>query len=303
MTAPKPEVNPVGLADVRPGPPSPSAPGPEGHPMRILSIEETPTHEWRYLNAAPRGGTEAGRLPLLRATVDTLPPGLEAVIALSDLQGVAPHAQREGAVALLGEVMADELALMGEVGDLPHPSVTGILLAGDLYSNDAANVRGASGDVRGVWNAFSAQFRWVAGVAGNHDTFGGPRERERFFQHPAHHLLDGDVRDLDGLRVGGVSYIIGRPDKPGRREQLAHLERIQEVLLHEPEVLVLHEGPDDPSRELRGNPLIREVVEEGGDLLVVCGHCHWDTPLATLASGTQVLNVDTRAVLLQRAQT
>ena len=63
--------------------------------MRILTIDETPTHEWRYLNAAPRGGTEAGRLPLLRATVDALPPGLEAVIALSDLQGVAPHAQVE----------------------------------------------------------------------------------------------------------------------------------------------------------------------------------------------------------------
>lgn len=278
-----------------------SAP-PLGATMRILTIEETPIHEWRYLNAAPRGGTEVNMLPLLRATVDTLPPDVEAVIALSDLQGMAPHPLRDGAAALLGEVLADELAFMGEAGDLPHPSRTGILLAGDLYSNDAANVRGASGDVRDVWNAFAAQFRWVAGVAGNHDTFGSPREHERFRQQPHLHLLDGNVIELEGLRLGGVSYIIGRPDKLGRRDQQAQLERIQEVLLQEPEVLVLHEGPDEPTAELRGTGVIRDVLENLPGPLVICGHAHWDTPLATLAHGVQVLNVDARAVLLQRAR-
>jgi hypothetical protein len=269
--------------------------------MRILTIEDTPIHTWRYLNAAPRGGTEVQTLPLLRATVDALPEDVETLIALSDLQGMAPHALRDGAAALLGELLADELALMGEVGDLPHPSRTGILLAGDLFSNATADVRGASGDVRDVWKAFASQFRWVAGVAGNHDTFGSHRERERFLQQPGLHLLDGQVVDLDGLRVGGVSYIIGRPDKLGRREQGAQLERVEEVLVQDPEVLLLHEGPDDPTHEQRGNPFIREAVTAWSELLVICGHCHWDTPLTTLASGTQVLNVDTRAVLLQRA--
>jgi hypothetical protein len=34
--------------------------------------------------------------------------------------------------------------------------------------------------------------------------------------------------------------------------------------------------------------------------LVICGHSHWDEPLAELPGGAQVLNVDGRAVLLRR---
>ena len=37
--------------------------------------------------------------------------------------------------------------------------------------------RGGSGDVTGVWLAFADIFQWVAGVAGNHDTFGPDRIR------------------------------------------------------------------------------------------------------------------------------
>lgn len=269
--------------------------------MRILAIDPVPVHEWPYQNAASRGGTEVRILPLLRATVDTLPPKIEALIALSDLQGVAPHALHEGAVALLGEVLAAELALMAEVGDLPHAGSTGILLAGDLFSDPSANVRGASGDVRSVWGAFASQFRWVAGVAGNHDTFGTPRERERFLQEPGLHLLDGEMRELDGLRLGGVSGIIGRKDKPGRREEADQLERIQGVLRQDPEVLVLHEGPEFPQEDLRGSTAIREVVEAREGMLVVCGHSHWEQPLVQFVGGAQVLNVDARAVLLVRA--
>ncbi|WP_255442801.1 metallophosphoesterase [Corallococcus sp. Z5C101001] len=271
--------------------------------MRILTVDEKPLHEWWYLNAAPRGGTRAERLPLLCGWVDSLPPDVDAVIALSDLQGMAPHALRDGAAALLGEVLADELAMMGEAGDIPLASRTGILLAGDLFSSPGAEVRGASGDVRSVWSAFSASFRWVVGVAGNHDTFGRGQEQARFFHQPGRTLLDGEVVAPDGLSLGGVSYIIGRPDKLNRREQSAQLERIESVLLQEPEVLLLHEGPDVPGTNLRGNAVIREAVEPWSRLLVICGHCHWDVPLATLAGGTQVLNVDARAVLLRRAGT
>lgn len=178
--------------------------------MRILSIEKTPVHEWTYLSAAPRGGSELRHLPLLPATVDALPAELEALIVTSDLQGVATNAEHEGAAALLGEVLAEELAILADLGELPHANHLGILLAGDLYSDASGAVRGASGDVRSVWSAFAERFRWVAGVAGNHDTFGTPRERERLLQRPGLHLLDGEVRELDGLQVGGLSGIIGQ---------------------------------------------------------------------------------------------
>lgn len=68
-------------------------------------------------------------------------------------------------------------------------------------------------------------------------------------------------------------------------------------------MLLLHEGPEVPGTNLRGNAVIREAVEPWSRLLVICGHCHWDAPLATLARGTQVLNVDARAVLLRRVGT
>jgi len=271
-------------------------------PMRILTLDTVPTQTWPYQSAAPRGGAEIRHFPLLRGTVDPLPEGLEALLVLSDLQGVAPHALRDGAVALLGEVLADTFASLGEVGELPLPANTGVVLAGDLYSDDSATVRGASGDVRSVWKAFAAHNRWVMGVAGNHDTFGSARELERFKQQPGMFLLDGETVEVDGLRVGGLGGIIGRPDKPGRREEEAHLRLMREVLREEPELLVLHAGPDVPGRRVHGSASIREVLQERSGLLVVCGHAHWEEPLAVLRGGTQVLNVDSRAVLLQRGE-
>ncbi|WP_426756769.1 metallophosphoesterase family protein [Myxococcus sp. Y35] len=184
---------------------------------------------------------------------------------------------------------------------MPPLAHTGVVLAGDLYSDDTAMVRGASGDVRSVWEAFGQQFRWVVGVAGNHDTFGGTREQARFFrQRPALRLLDGDVVEMDGLRMGGVGGIIGRPDKPGRRDEETFLREVRRVMRQPPEVLVFHQGPDVPGTRMRGSAAIREALPAREDLLVICGHAHWDTPLVSLPEGPQVLNVDSRAVLLTR---
>ncbi|NTX37757.1 metallophosphoesterase [Myxococcus sp. CA051A] len=270
--------------------------------MRILTLDEVPCYSLPYQAAAPRGGCETVLFPLLRGTVDALPDEVAALLVLSDLQGVAPHALQDGAVALLGEVLADELAILGELGTLPQPGTVGVVLAGDLYSEANANVRGASGDVRAVWQAFAEHFRWVVGVAGNHDTFGGAREQVRFQQRPGIHLLDGEVVDLEGLRVGGVGGIIGNPDKAGRRGETDFLRQLDATLRETPDVLVLHQGPDVEGTRLRGSPVIRESVQRRANLLVVCGHAHWETPLATLPGGTQVLNVDSRAVLLERAK-
>ncbi|MEZ0230001.1 MAG: hypothetical protein ACAI25_15360 [Planctomycetota bacterium] len=45
-------------------------------------------------------------------------------------------------------------------------------------------------------------------------------------------------------------------------------------------------------QHLDGEPIL--------ELLVVCGHCHWEDPLGRLNDHVQVLNVDARAVLLLR---
>jgi hypothetical protein len=268
--------------------------------MRILSVEHSPP-SWNlpYRNAAPRGGSIGTALPILRGTVSALPGELLGLLVTSDLQGVAPLPSQDGALALLGEVLAEHLAELAERGELPPLGRIGVLLAGDLYSAPGGDQRGATGDVRRVWQAFSERFRWVAGVAGNHDLFGTARERERFTTLPGVHLLDGTAAELDGLRIGGVSGIIGNPKKPGRRDEPTFFELLERALFCRPELLLLHEGPDVPRTRRPGTASIRELIEVARrDLLVICGHSHWHEPLAQLDSGCQVLNVDARAVLL-----
>ncbi len=271
--------------------------------VRVLSLHAKPIHRIRYINAAPRGrGRESAVLPLLTGVVDALPCGIEALVVTSDLQGVVPvHGEPN---RLLGEALVDELLRLIEHRVLPEQQSIGVVLAGDLYSAPGGDKRGASGDVRDVWRAFAETFRWVVGVAGNHDRFGSLQDMRRLQQTPDLHLLDGDTRRLDGLSVGGVGNIIGRSDKPGRVSEGDFVAALDLVLDTEPELLVLHQGPNG-HRGQRGCEIVRQrlidaVPREAGPALVVCGHVHWLEPLATI-DDAQVLNVDARAVVLRAA--
>ncbi|MCY1058697.1 metallophosphoesterase [Nannocystis sp. SCPEA4] len=267
--------------------------------MRIVHIDSEPLHTLAYLDAAPGGGSQTRELPLLRARVDQLPAQLDALLVTSDLQGRAALAEADGALRLLGEVLAEEYVALADLDLAPDPAFTGVVLAGDLFAAPAADHLGATGDVRDVWRAFAARFRWVSGVAGNHDLFGKPIEQARFVREPGIHLLDGRQVELDDLRVAGVGGICGRSGKPNRRPPDEFVAAIRRLLPARPHLLVLHEGPEGGPRQ-RGNPDVRDAVD-GRGALVVCGHCHWHDPLAELPGGAQVLNVDARAVLLERA--
>src|SRR5262249_34984751 len=110
-------------------------------------------------------------------------------------------------------------------------------------------------------------------------------------------LLDGSVVTLDGLRVGGVGGIVGDTRKPGRRDGETFLRLIGNVLEQQPDVLILHEGPDDPETRSKGNADVRELLMSH-QLLIICGHSPWKNPLVTFSDSAQVLNVAERAVLL-----
>lgn len=262
--------------------------------MRVLDLDPRPFHELRYMNAARRGGSEVARLPIHRARVDALPHGLDAIVAASDLQGVAPLRSAFGQSRLLGEALAELLVDLAEKGEMPPLARTGIVLAGDLYSDPQARQRGGLGDVTDVWLAFAESFAWVAGVAGNHDEL----DVELLAQLENASFLDGSVTVHDDLRLGGVSGIIGNPARSQRRDESAFVERVVEVLALDPDVLILHEGPEGEDDQ-RGNPVLREWIEDHG-ALVVCGHVHWERALAELRGGGQILNVDARAVVLSR---
>ena len=265
-------------------------------PVRITS-SSLPVTSIGFLNASRRGTPETDSLPVMLAQVDALPGDLAALLVTADLQGVVPDWHDGGRPRLLGEELADAYLTLADQGVVPPAAATGVILAGDLYSAPDASERGASGDVRSVWEAFASAFRWVAGVAGNHDRFGSARDQARFVARPGVHLLDGDVASLDGLRVAGVGLIAGNPNKPGRRSEADQLGMLELVLGDHPDVLVVHEGPNGASDQ-RGSPGIREELSRRPPPLTICGHCHWHRPLFELDGAAQVLNVDGRAVVL-----
>jgi hypothetical protein len=215
----------------------------------------------------------------------------------SDLQGVVPDWRAGGEARLLGEQLVDIYVKLHEEGMLPSPSRTGAILAGDLYSSPDASERGASGDVRVVWRAFAETFRWVAGVAGNHDRFGTRRDESRFRSQPGVYLLDGEIADVDRLRIAGVGLVSGDPQKSGKRGESELVSLLQRVLEQKPDLLVLHESPRGSNHQ-PGSPVLREELERAEVPLTFCGHKHWAEPLLELPRQQQVMNVNARAVVL-----
>lgn len=261
--------------------------------MRIEHLAREPIAELRYLNATSRGGTTVARLPFERGRLATrLGDELDAIIACSDLQGVVRG--RGDASLLLGVAVAEQLEELAFDGVIPPCARTGVILAGDLYSVPAANKRGGHGDVADVWAAFAERFPWVCGVAGNHDD----ASRVAAIGDTVH-LLDGDVCEVDGIRIGGVGGIIGNKDKAMRRAEDDFLRLVDRVIDARVDILVLHEGPHgDTVAHQRGNAAIRDTIDAGEVGLTICGHDHWDLALAHTPDGRQILNVDTRVVVL-----
>jgi hypothetical protein len=268
--------------------------------MQIVRIEAAPIHRVSYRTAAPgRDGFLDETLAVVRAIVDRLPVGLDAIFATADLQGHVADPTGARPPRTLGEVVAEDLRILAELGTIPPAHRVGVLLSGDLHPGQRLDRRGGSGDVRTVWRAFAAGAAWVAGVAGNHDEFGpGPGDVEAFGREPGIHLLDGGAIDLDGLRLAGIGGIVGNPRKPFRRSEADFVGLLRPLLAGGPDILLLHDGPDFPPQRLLGNSAIRAVLEQAAPVLVVRGHAHWPDPLVRLPNGSQVLNVDGRGVLL-----
>ena len=258
--------------------------------LQIAGIDEELIREVHYLNASSRGSTDVERLPIARGTLAApLAAPLAALIVCSDLQGIVPGPG--GRSELLGVQVAAVLEELAFDEAIPPAARTGVILAGDLYSVPAANRRGGYGDVAEVWGGFAERFAWVAGVAGNHDDVSSVAKLG-----PRVHLLDGELAEPDGLRIGGVSGIIGNPRKPGRRSEADQLRVIEHAIGRDLDILVLHEGPRGGDQQ-PGNHAIRAAIEAGAVGLTICGHDHWRVPLAEHAHG-QILNVDARVVVL-----
>ena len=137
-------------------------------------------HSLNYRCPGPGRIVRQRSLEVAQFTIRGLPPQLDGVLATGDLQG-----RDLDSSSLLGETLAKSM-----VGLLGGKQI-GVVLSGDLYANQEADKMGVSGDVRPVWTAFAECFRWVAGVAGNHDTFGSDAEFAQLREAKNLFFLDG----------------------------------------------------------------------------------------------------------------
>jgi len=271
--------------------------------MRILAVHSEPLHQIAFENVTPGRTVVIEQLDLLTAMADQLPDAIDAIVMTADLQGRESRRRGQTPGRLLGEVLAEELEILSGLDQLPPLSRLGVVLAGDFYTKPEMDKRGGSGDVRGVWEAFARRCRWVVGVAGNHDFFGpgwSEPDLKAFKKQPNIHLLDGDTAELDGLRFAGLSGTVGNPRRPWRRLEDDYAEWVGLLASHGPDVLILHDGPDGPGPGFLGRSSARQALEATRPTLVVRGHAYWHEPLVTLANGGQVLNVDSRVVVLRR---
>jgi len=271
--------------------------------LKIVDIAKEPLEKLPYITAASKGaGISYEYLPIYWGEILGMPEDLDALIIASDLQGIVGHkqVQVEEAQKLLGEELAEELSLLFQI-HLPDldPTKVMVCLCGDLYTD--LTKRGASGNPLPVWRAFQRQFGFVIGIAGNHDLLTDKEQAELDSTSGIHYFSDGNTIMYAKLAVAGLGGIIGRADKPNRMGEADYLAKLRDIIRHVPDILLLHESPKISSQGLPGNPNIWNELQNATELLVCCGHVHWDTPLVETNDGLQILNADGRTFIFTAA--
>lgn len=264
--------------------------------MKITNLSDETILTIPYLTA---GGGQIKNpvqtdLPVYKGTVDYLPEGVEALVLASDLQG---RIMINDEAILMGEIIPELLHnfIKKSYPDLNLNKV-GVLLCGDLYA--ILEQRGGLGDVRAVWQEFNWFFAWVAGVAGNHDSFGTAQDFEEFKQEHNIYYLQNNISKIAGLRIGGMSGVIGKKRKPNRIPEKDYIQQLKQLIEKAPDLILLHQGPNTAWNPYKGHYQIRKTLEENTSSLVCFGHEQWSDLLSTLENGTQLLNLEGRVVIL-----
>ncbi|MCE0760086.1 metallophosphoesterase [Marinobacter sp. G11] len=255
----------------------------------ITRIDPEPFFTLPHRTSGPAGVPLHNRLPFYRAYAVGLPSHVKGIVLTSDLQGREVGGQNR----LLGVPVAEALLALSRDGGIP--ALDAVFLCGDLYDYPDCKKRGGTGPVDEVFQAFSAITTEVVGVLGNHDQVAQP---EALPDNTT--LLDGGVVTVLGnLKVGGVSGIVGNPNRNQRRTEDDFLAVLESVTDQTPDILLLHQGPTDPERAgRRGDPGVALSLETGFRGLTVFGHTRWDWPWLISHGDGQALNVDGRVVVV-----
>ncbi len=271
--------------------------------FKIKTFADDPELGFTCVTSAS-GGRGVLRMPITvhRATAEGMPDGLDCLIIAGDLQGYESQAPPVMMRELIGITIARELGQLAEAKVLPDPMRTAVLLSGDLYAIPTLDKRGGLGDVTPVWREFGERFVEVVGVAGNHDLFGTSATVPTRMPLQNLYVLDGEVAEVRGLKVGGYCGVLGESGKAWRRSYgdfSAALDLLREL---NPDIIITHEPIAPPRGQRPGNIALTPFFKGNGPQpLMVCGHMHWDEPFLEF-DGWQMLNVDARVVIVERAR-
>jgi Icc-related predicted phosphoesterase len=238
----------------------------------ISSICRKPLLKIPSLEGARGGGIWHRQLELYLgfARLDGFPA--EALLCLSDLQGRCPFfssgriaAHRIPAMEIIERCRHHEKSLLPPAGD------TVILICGDMFASGNLLRRGQSGCAVETWNWCSTQARLVIGVAGNHDRFDSGQgfpggENVHFLEH-------GSSVYAGEILIAGCGGMIGNPAKPFRYTETVFIEDIRTALQRQPDIMLMHQGPDLPGALFAGNTSInRELEAYDKALTLIYGH-------------------------------
>jgi len=260
--------------------------------VKFIDISESPFHKLRYRSSGRGGEIRNVILPFYRATVDSLPEGISSFVLTSDIQGREENINTN---RLVGEAVAEELSLLHKLGEIPY--INFAALAGDLYDYPELHKLGGTGSVTSVWNSFAEHFDFVIGVHGNHDKIEVTEMASNTL------ILDGTSSSICGMRIGGVSGIIGRSDRNQRKPKEEFIKKLLKVVTgRKNDLVLLHQGPEDSVNKQLGEPEITKHLRSNGSGIVVFGHHHWSNPFTEIGKN-QLLNVDNRLYVVSATKT
>ncbi len=263
--------------------------------LKITQIDKKNIEDIEYLTI-PHGSVIAQKFkfPIYKGRIEGLPKNIDSIVITSDLQGVCEF--ENGQKMLLGEVLAESLPLIYEI-HFPQLSTSKswAFLCGDLYAN--LEKRGSSGNPFSVWQAFVQYFKQVIGIAGNHDDFGNDLNQLKLIENV--HFLENHLLEFDGLKIAGLSGIIGRTDKNFRLEEQFYLNSFEKILKQQPDVVLTHLSPHIEELGFLGERQLTKILEKYAENLLFCGHSHWGTSqVVTLRNNIQILNADSKVFIL-----
>jgi len=205
-------------------------------------------------------------------------------LAAADLQGreIGSHNR------LVGEVVAEEICVLQEVGAIPNCSLC--LLCGDFFDDPEVRKLGGTGNVTAAINAMSKTADQTLAVLGNHDLVDPDRLDSTV------EILDGNAIETGCLVIGGVSGIVGRPSRNNRKSASEFLTALQDCLSERPQIVLLHQGPGFGPAMPGWDPINCELRTHS-DLLVLFGHCHWPDGPFHVDGRNLMSNVDGRVLV------